>query len=329
MKGVQKISHSIQPTNKSPTMKLSFVTPLYLLLWASPSVNAQNATKAYTGKIIVTNLSPENGTCFTPVWIGIQDGSADIFNASEPVSAEFESIVEDGDFSSFRDMFGNAPGSLYDIVVGNIRPICAGAVVEQTIDKLTVPLVGVPFHLSFAAKVLPTNDAFIANDDPFAYEIFDADGNFVLTQNITISGAEIWDAGSEVNDELPANIPTLEQVAPNTGDAENGTVALHLGFNEIGTGGILDIGFLNAADFTAENYNILQLTVILTEWVESTEPMTPHTPMSPGATPDAPSPTGSTPIMPGAAPVASPPSAAFVASSSWVMGLIIAFAALF
>jgi hypothetical protein len=305
-------------------MKLSYVTPLSLLLWASTSINAQNDTIAYTGKIIVTNLSPENGTCFTPVWIGIQDGAFDIFNISEPVSAELESVVEDGDFTSFRDMFSNAAPALYDAVVG-MGPICAGAVAEWTIDKLRVPLVGIPFHLSFAAMVLPTNDAFIANDDPFAYEIFDADGNFVLTESITISGAEILDAGSEVNDELPANIPTLEQTAPNTGDAENGTVAVHPGFNEAGTGGILDIGFLNGADFTVENYNILQITVVLTEWVESTVPMTP------GATPEAPAPApaGSTPTMPGAAPVASTPSAAFVASSSWVVGLMMAFAALY
>jgi len=46
-----------------------------------------------------------------------------------------------------------------------------------------------------------------------------------------VSGAEVLDGGTEVNDELPVNTAFFGQMAPNTGVAENGVVLEHPGFS--------------------------------------------------------------------------------------------------
>ena len=61
-------------------------------------------------------------------------------------------------------------------------------------------------YLSYASMFFPSNDAFIANDDPTEVPIFDEKGNFIGAEFI-IAGNEVWDAGTEVNDESPLNVP--------------------------------------------------------------------------------------------------------------------------
>ena len=47
--------------------------------------------------------------------------------------------------------------------------------------------------------IIPSNDGFFGNGDPFAYEVFDADGNFNGPFTIEILGSDIYDSGTEVN----------------------------------------------------------------------------------------------------------------------------------
>ena len=46
-------------------------------------------------------------------------------------------------------------------------------------------------YLSFLSMVVPSNDAFIGNDDATGIELFDAMGNFVAT-DFTLTGSNIW-----------------------------------------------------------------------------------------------------------------------------------------
>ena len=84
-------------------------------------------------------------------------------------------------------------------------------------------------YLSYAAMLLPSNDAFVANDNPAAYAIFDAEGHFAGPLNINISGQQVWDAGTEANTEADAAF--FDQSAPDTGMATTDLIALHPGFN--------------------------------------------------------------------------------------------------
>lgn len=113
--------------------------------------------------------------------------------------------------------------------------------------------------------VIPSNDAFIGNDGAFAHKIVDGDGTF-LGADFVVSGSQVWDAGTEVNDEIPANTAFLGQMAPDTGVDEDGVVHQHPGFQgSEGFGGTLgnilgDDMFANA-DFTVDDYNVARITV--------------------------------------------------------------------
>ncbi|MCP4248268.1 MAG: hypothetical protein GY778_14575, partial [bacterium] len=70
------------------------------------------------------------------------------------------------------------------------------------------------------------------------------------------------DAGTEVNDEIPAHTAFFGQTEPDTGIDEFGVVHDHPGFLPPGSGGILDDpGFANA-DFTQSGYEIARIIII-------------------------------------------------------------------
>jgi hypothetical protein len=123
-------------------------------------------------------------------------------------------------------------------------------------------------YMSYLFMLIPSNDAWVGNDDPMTVEIFDSSGNFVAS-SFTVPGSAVLDAGTEVNDEVPANTAFLEQAAPNTGTDEGGVITTHAGFMTAGSGGILDAttdfggttSSFSEGDFTAAGYNVAQVTI--------------------------------------------------------------------
>ena len=121
---------------------------------------------------------------------------------------------------------------------------------------------------SYAGMIFPTNDGFIGNDTPQAIELFDAAGNFVGADFI-VYGRDVWDAGTEVNDEAPTNVPYDLENLFNSID-ENGVVSRHPGLNPAGTGGIVDFEFngervAENADFSAPGYQIARIRIQASE----------------------------------------------------------------
>ena len=115
-------------------------------------------------------------------------------------------------------------------------------------------------YFTYASMVIPSNDAFIGNGNPVSRPVFDAAGQFVGGSWI-VAGDQVKDAGSEQNDELPANTAFFGQTAANTGAAQNGVVAAHAGFKAKGSGGILDAPMFAGADFKAANYQLARITL--------------------------------------------------------------------
>ena len=189
--------------------------------------------------------------------MAFHDGSFDIFDEGGMASASLESIAEDGATGTLGAEFeASGAGSRHATVIsgGDIPPFAPG-----DSNAMTFRLDGaspLSRYLSFASMVIPSNDAFVANGDPIAMEIFDEAGNFVGAE-IIIVGSQVWDAGTEVNDEVPANTAFLEQAAPDTGDDEGGTVQLHEGF--MPEGNVLSA--YPAADFMAAGFEVLRITV--------------------------------------------------------------------
>jgi len=230
---------------------------------ALASVAFALSTHAATVTVTIENLAPANGNYLTPVFVAFHDGSYDTFNPGGTASAGLEAIAEDGNTGPITAEFmATGAGSAYATVPGPNGPIAPG-------DKATLTFVldgasEAERYFSFVSMVIPSNDAFIGNGNPLAFQIFDNAGNF-LGLDRTVAGTMVWDAGTEVNDEVPANTAFFGQATPNTGVDQNGTIEFHAGFNLPGSGGILDSAMFAAADFLAPAYQVARITVVLAD----------------------------------------------------------------
>ncbi|VEP18358.1 CHRD domain-containing protein (modular protein) [Hyella patelloides LEGE 07179] len=230
--------------------------------------------------VTIQNLAPESGTFLTPFWVGFHDGDFDTFDRRRTITPGLERIVEDGDTAQFSEEFLTSRDGTVEVTIaggegleGIIDP---GETVTSTFTLDSEADTSQFF--SYASMVIPSNDAFIANEDSRAFRLFDEEGNFIGTDFI-LEGNRVLDAGTEVNDELAENTAFFSQATPNTGEDENGVVGGHPGFiedgrilSEDGTTEGAPAAF-NNADFTAEGYQVARITVSLDE--RSEEPPLP------------------------------------------------------
>ncbi|GGA54768.1 spondin domain-containing protein [Okeania sp. KiyG1] len=209
-------------------------------------------------KVTVENVAPTNGFFFSPLWVGFHDGNFDIFDLDQPAPAYLEALAEDANTGPITTAFANSgAGQTQATILGPTGPfqvLTAGdrASMTFTLDGSLAS----SRYFSYGAMGLPSNDAFIANENPLGIRVFDEEGNF-LGADFIVTGDRVWDAGTEVNDEVPGNTAALAQAAPNTGVDENGVVKFHPGFLE---GGNILAAAPNG-DFTAPDYEIARITI--------------------------------------------------------------------
>ena len=221
-----------------------------------------NATLGAAVSVTVSNPSPIFGTFQTPVFIGIHDGSYDLYDRGAAASPELESLAEDGSAALLVADFTAAAGtSSTTSILGTFGPADGPIAPNET--QTTVihldPAAPESRYLSWASMVIPSNDAFVANGDPMAHRIF-SDAGVFMPSTIVVAGADVLDAGTEVNDETATNTAFFGQMAPNTGDDENGTVEDHVGF--ITAGPILSDAMFAGADFNViDPYTVLEIDI--------------------------------------------------------------------
>lgn len=216
-------------------------------------------------RITVDNLAPTNGTALTPAWFGFHDGNFDLYDRGAPVTPGLESVAEDGEFALINQEFEDAGAGTTQGVILGLDGAFAGPIEPGEQASLLVdldPTAATSQYFSYAAMVLPSNDFFIANGNPLAHRIFDDAGNF-LGADFVVAGADVLDAGTEVNDEIPANTAFFGQTAPNTGVTENGVVELAEGF--IPGGNILSSDDFFNGDFTAPGYEVARFRIELVD----------------------------------------------------------------
>ena len=162
------------------------------------TLSAQDGADSEAVQITVENLQPgSDAFFFTEPWVGLHDGSFDLFNDGERATPGLESLAEGGNTELLGEEFA-APGRLQTTVGnGEVQFISPGETIEGSIDVINPANYR---YFSFASMIIPSNDAFFGNEDPFAYELFDADGNFTGPVTIDIFASDIYDAGTEVND---------------------------------------------------------------------------------------------------------------------------------
>ncbi|MEO1619602.1 MAG: spondin domain-containing protein [Cyanobacteria bacterium J06632_3] len=231
---------------------------------ASTSVFAlAPAVHAATLRVTVDNLAPDNGTALTPAWVGFHDGGFDLYNRGEPVTEGVERLAEDGIVDALNAEFlDSGAGTVQGFITGpagnTAGPIDPG---ETTSFEFSLDANAASSqYFSYAAMILPSNDFFIANGNPFAHRIFDDAGNF-LGADFIVAGSEVLDAGTEFNDEVPENTAFFGQQVPDTGLPGEGGVELATGF--IPGGHILSSADFFNADFTVDGYNVARFRVEL------------------------------------------------------------------
>lgn len=217
-------------------------------------------------EVTVRNLAATGGTHLTPVWVAFQNGGFDLFNVGEAASGALERIAEDGTTGPLSAAFAASGTGLVDATLlgpgagpGFDPPpvIPPGASVSRTFTLDSNDPRN--RYFSYATMIVPSNDAFIANDNPTAFRIFSDTGSF-LGADFSVPGSLIWDAGTELNDEVPTNTAFFGQMTENTGvSTPGGTVQLHPGF--LAGGPILSDPRFAAADFRAPGFQVAQFTV--------------------------------------------------------------------
>jgi hypothetical protein len=207
------------------------------LALAPASLAAQySAGREVTFTIRVENVSTpktlklSNGTTApaptAPLLWTITDEGNPLFTAGQPDRGQgLERLAEDGN-----------PGVLADYIVANLKSVVhSGVVTVPSGDKGPGPITpGKAYEftisaapgqrLTLAMMFGQSNDLFYAPSAK-AIALFDSKGQ-PLTTDIT-SQLQLWDAGTEVNEEPglgPNQAP--RQAAPNTGTAEKGKVML-------------------------------------------------------------------------------------------------------
>lgn len=217
--------------------------------------------------ITVENNSPANGFGLTPVWLGIHDGSFDVFetglSSEVPARDGITQIAELGATGPISARFASEQPSGVDTTLA--QP-ATGAFLggSSATTTLNVGDSSVNRFFNYASMVVPTNDLFIGNDN--ALELFDASGNFLGNRTILVFGSDVYDNGSEVNDfsNGPAFVPGVDATG---GIRENGVVTLF--FDDPNASSYLDsiIGTNTAAGFevgAAFDSNSLLATITIT-----------------------------------------------------------------
>lgn len=187
--------------------------------------DAATAAARFGGRrfeVTITNLT--RGQQFTPILVASHREGVKLFTLGDQASTQLAILAEEGNTAPLAGLLSGMP-EVKDVVSG------AGLTDPGKSVTLTVDAPGIFNHLSVAAMLIPTNDAFFALNG-----IEGPRGNKELT---LFSPA--YDAGSERNDELCASIPGpsfAECGGPGGGGmpagGEEGFVHIHAGIHGIG-----------------------------------------------------------------------------------------------
>ncbi len=194
-------------------------------------VNTASATMVPT-TFAAENIQGDGGDrslVVGPVWYFFHDGSFDSFDAGIRPSSGLQRIVHVGYGGLMRDEFlaAHPDGAFFGVThgVANQNPeLLEFHVRQQELDPVKHR------YMSYVARVVPSDDAFVGNDNPRAHEVFDEKGAFQGPIVFELTGASILDAGTRLNDET--NIAGFDELGgTDNGIATDEVIREHPGFN--------------------------------------------------------------------------------------------------
>ncbi|MEL7473290.1 MAG: spondin domain-containing protein [Planctomycetota bacterium] len=209
------------------------VTALVAAAIAAPLM-ASSALAQNVGDIQVSITNEGNSDFFlTPMWFAFQNGTFDLFDTGSAASPALEALAEDGIVDGLTADFASSgvPGNRQG-VAANADGFGGAPVIDpgETATAFVVPINPAAYqYFTFASMVIPSNDTFIGNGDPFAHQVFngagdinDASGTFT----IQVFGSDLYDAGTEVNDANGAAFSALGGTSSDEGGVVNQNVDL-------------------------------------------------------------------------------------------------------
>ncbi len=185
------------PNRKNRKIGLMAIASLFGLTLSS------HTAMALPFQITVENLS---NNVLTPVPFITHSSGFDLFDENSAASPAVEALAEGGDISGVIALADAAKISnevLDFAVAANGGPITPGQTASVTVNADAS-------HgwLSFMSMLAISNDAFIGGTtDDGAIKLFDSGSPVYGTYYL--SPAQVWDAGTEANDELAGNVPAL------------------------------------------------------------------------------------------------------------------------
>jgi len=185
--------------NKTKSIRNTVLTVSAASLALSLSAGSADASMI---TVSVEDTQGDGGFFFTPFWLGIHDGSFDTFNGGE-LSAGFPGITTIAEVGSTAPQSARFDSEVPGGTQTTLTATSIGAPVfepgESSSVNLDVTDSSTYRYFSFASMVIPTNDLFVANDDPGAYAIFNEDGTFAGPVEILLYGRSVYDNGTEQN----------------------------------------------------------------------------------------------------------------------------------
>jgi hypothetical protein len=198
------------------------VVAVVCLLSASPAW-AQSQARY---RVTITNLT--KGQTFTPMLIATHSTATRIFAPGTAASPQLQVLAEEGDTAMLAALLRGTPTTVGEVVTG--PPPLAGLQTPGTTRTYDISGSSTSTHLSLAAMLIPTNDAFVGANSVMLPSGFDPIVVDVLA----------YDSGTETNDELCASIPGpsfTECGGPGGGGRPGrgeGAVTVHNGMHGVG-----------------------------------------------------------------------------------------------
>jgi spondin N len=198
----------------------SSIAALSLALLGSHALAQSGPDLSFLGQggmyeVTVTNITP--GQTFTPRLLVTHPASVSLFQPGEPASSELEQLAEGGDTGPMLDMVVNVAEDAVTMP-GLLEP---GQSMTATIRAR-----GRSRYLSMTAMLLPTNDTFVG-----------VNGLKLPNTGSVTYMAPAYDAGTEENDQLCANIPGPlcgGQAGSDAASGDEGFVHISNGFHDLG-----------------------------------------------------------------------------------------------
>ncbi|MFC3123129.1 spondin domain-containing protein [Agaribacter flavus] len=217
-------------------------------------------------RVTVTNNAQANGLAFTPLYTAFHGASFDAFDVGGTASAGLEALAELGQAMPIAgERLTVDPSSLGGVIFpdAGMRPLFGGESGSLDIN-ITDPASNMFF--TFLSMILPSNDTFFGRDD--AIQLFDAAGNYLGDRVIAVTGADLWDAGTEALDVdaapfIPGNTATDSPADTSTSIRAAESLAAFAGLT-LANGRVLDaslIDFLSNPDaFDVATITIEEIT---------------------------------------------------------------------